>query len=208
MIAQAVAKTPEEVRAALARIQERPELNDEPSLLSRALSWLMEHLFSAEPETVSTAATVVRILAVVLAGVLLGLLVVALVRRLRRRAPTSLPRAIVRARVAELRALAAEARDAGDLARALRYLLCALVIGLGQRGDLRYRDAWTNRELLDRGEPSDRVRALLAPLIAELEAKEFGREPVLAQDVARLEELCATWLGAPGAPRGDREAAA
>jgi hypothetical protein len=98
-------------------------------------------------------------------------------------------------RVARLRREASAARAAGDLRLALRKQLFALVLGLGGRGDLEYRDAWTNRELVDRGKPSPDVRGLLSPLVLELEAKEFGRVPVLPGDVDRLEGLCARYLG-------------
>ena len=92
-------------------------------------------------------------------------------------------------RLRRLRAEAAAARAAGDLRLALRTNLFALVLGLGRTGDLVYRDAWTNRELLARGKPSKAVRALLEPLVRELEPKEFGSGDVLPSDVDRLEAL-------------------
>ena len=54
-------------------------------------------------------------------------------------------------RVLALRAAARTARAEGDVRLALRQLFLALFLGLGERGDLRYHDAWTNRELLRRG---------------------------------------------------------
>ncbi len=98
-------------------------------------------------------------------------------------------------RVALLRAEAAEARARGDLKLALRKQFFALVLGLGGRGDLQFRDAWTNREVLARGRPSPEVDRLLFPLVTELEAKEFGRAPVSTADLDRLEALCANYLG-------------
>ena len=101
---------------------------------------------------------------------------------------------LVRERVDELRGRARAAREAGELVLALRLYFFALVVGLGKRGDLEYRDTWTNRELLERGHPTPRVRALLAPLIAELDRRSFGHTPTTPADVDRLEGLCRTWL--------------
>ena len=74
-------------------------------------------------------------------------------------------------------------------------LAFALVVGLGRRGNLEYRDAWTNRELLARGRPSTEVATLLSPLVDELDRKMFGRDETTAADVERLETLCSRWLG-------------
>ena len=88
----------------------------------------------------------------------------------------------------------------GDSRLALRKLIFALVLGLGVRGDLRYRDSWTIRELLRRGRPSEEAQAVLVPLVSELEAKEFGRAETTEEDLDRLEALCDRHLGlAPGA---------
>ncbi len=134
-------------------------------------------------------------------GLLSVLLATPLVRALRRarsesQAPAAPGSASSRGqKVGELRRAARAARGAGDQAAALRYLLFALVVGLGERGDLEYRDAWTKRELLERGQPRPPVRALLLPLVEELEAKEFGRIAVTPGDVERLAALCERWLG-------------
>ena len=97
--------------------------------------------------------------------------------------------------VEALRRAAAEARAAGDLRGALRLTWFALVVGLGQRGSLAYHAAWTNRELLERGDPEPTVRALLEPVLVEIEAKEFGHEPTTERDVEQLDELCQRTLG-------------
>jgi len=97
-------------------------------------------------------------------------------------------------RVQLLRRRSRAAREKGDLALALRLAFFALVVGLGRRGDLEYRDAWTYRELFERGRPSPEVRARLAPLFVELERKSFGREPTSAADVEQIEALCDSWL--------------
>ena len=94
-----------------------------------------------------------------------------------------------------LRARAAEAQRASEYLLALRLYFLALVVGLSERGDLGYSDAWTNHELLERGEPQDEVRALLSPLVEELDRKAFGRAPVGAADVERLARIVEQMLG-------------
>jgi hypothetical protein len=102
----------------------------------------------------------------------------------------------VQRRIDELRARAQAARAAGDLVLALRLHFAALVIALGTRGDLEYRDAWTNRELFARGRPSEPVGALLAPLVEELDRKGFGGAPASEEDVETIERLSRHLLGA------------
>lgn len=102
------------------------------------------------------------------------------------------------ARALELRARAQAARASGDLALALRLALFALLVELAQRGDLEFRDAWTHRELFERGRPSAAARAALGPWLGELDAKLFGRAGVVAADLERLEGLSADLLS----PRG------
>jgi hypothetical protein len=94
------------------------------------------------------------------------------------------------ATVAALRAAAREAAARGDHLAALRLAFRALVVGLSERGDLAYRDAWTNRELLERGAPRREVLPLLAALVPRLDAQSFGREPATAEDFARIDSLC------------------
>lgn len=189
-----------EVASALEDVLARDEFDQEPSLLQEFLEWLMERITpDADPGRTFDVAAQVFLWLAILMGVLLVLLVVRLwwiSRAGRGDADDVDVQAQLRTRVERLRELAREARDQGDLGLALRYLVFCLVLGLGQRGNLTYRDAWTNRELLERGRPSKDVRALLGPLIDELEAKEFGREPTTAADVDRLEELCDRWLAA------------
>ncbi|HZO10199.1 MAG TPA: DUF4129 domain-containing protein, partial [Myxococcota bacterium] len=83
----------------------------------------------------------------------------------------------------------------GDRVAALRLLFRALVLGLSQRGELEYRDAWTNRELLERGAPPRDVAPVLAALVPRLDAQSFGHEPAVAEDVERLAALCDRFLG-------------
>ena len=189
-------RSAEEVRRVVDSVLDRSELDDSPSLLQKVLTWIVEHLLpDAGPEVESAVEGLIYVIGTVLVVLLLVLLGRLIWQRFKRKRPVDTVEELVRTRVAELRGLAREARHAGDLPLALRFLLCALVVGLGQRGDLRYRDSWTNRELLERGKPKPRVRTLLRPLIDELEAKEFGNEPVTAGDVDRLQQLCRQWLG-------------
>jgi hypothetical protein len=104
-------------------------------------------------------------------------------------------------RVSELLARARTAREEGDLVLALRLTFFALVIGLGRRGDLEYRDSWTNRELLARGHPSADVAARLGPLVDELDFKMFGDGLTTESDLERLDELCRRWLAPDTAGR-------
>ena len=109
------------------------------------------------------------------------------------RAPAS-GRALALKRAEELRLEARSARERGDLLLALRLTFFALVVGLGENGDLVYRPGWTNRELFDRGDPRPEVASTLGPLVAELDARSFGGVPVLASDVDRFEAMCRRWL--------------
>ena len=71
----------------------------------------------------------------------------------------------------------------------------ALVLGLSERGELEYRDAWTNRELLERGSPRRDVAPILAGLVPRLDAQSFGHEPAGPADVENLSSLCDRLLG-------------
>lgn len=132
------------------------------------------------------------------AAILAIVLVVTLVRRYLGRGPREEaavdPSALRARRVAELLERARAARSRGDLVDALRFHFWALVIGLSERGDLEYRDAWTNGELLRRGKPRTDARAILEPLVPRLDAQSFGHEPVVEADVERLAELCRAHL--------------
>ncbi|MBK7641590.1 MAG: hypothetical protein IPJ19_00845 [Planctomycetes bacterium] len=98
-------------------------------------------------------------------------------------------------RLARLLAEARAADAAGDHLRALRLYFWALVVGLSQKGELAYRDAWTAREMLERGNAGASVRARLAPLVREIDKKSFGGEACVAADSARLEAVCRELLG-------------
>ncbi len=181
----------ERVHAALERVLARGEFRREKSLLEEFLEWLLPRLGSER------IAALGKILPWLLAFALLGLCLALLLRMVRSAgaaraaregelppAPISLDE-----RLRELRRRSRSARASGDLRLALRLLFLSLLLALGGRGDLVYRDAWTNRELLRRGKPSRSARALLEPLVRELEAKDFGRDPVCEADLDRLESL-------------------
>jgi hypothetical protein len=188
-----------EVRRALEDVLDAPRSRDEPTLLEELLEWLDE---LASESGVSDTAVEITLwivvgLVVVLLVLLLGQALSAALRAERRpRDAADLDRGpSARERAARLRREALAAREAGDRRLALRLGFFALVVGLGARGNLRYRDAWTNRELLHRGRPGRAELLLLSPLVDDLEAKDFGREPVTDEDLDRLETLCTKHLG-------------
>jgi len=186
------ARIREEIDAGLSRAGFAEE---QPSMLEDFLRRLLEHLEIGHID--GTAKAVQWSLYVLVGAVVLWLIVVAIRHRPRARRRDRAPGGpTVRRRVAELLAQARAAREVQDLRLALRLYLFALVVGLGERGEMRYHDAWTNRELLRRGRPSSRAREVLERLVDELEPKEFGRAPIVGDDVARLEALCRTHLGA------------
>lgn len=188
------------VRERLGEVLARNDLAERPSLLEQLIDWLAPNLSTGQ----------VKLLGDVLVGIFAALAVIGLLLLVRRawhafraeslepaRAEGTAPED-VRLRVRGLAEAARAARTAGDLRLALRLLFQALLLALGGRGDLELRAAWTQRELLRRGRPSREARALLEPLVRELEPKEFGRAAVEARDVERLERLLAPHLEAGG----------
>jgi hypothetical protein len=194
----------ERVREGAAEILSRPEFRpQEESWLQRFLRDLMAAIDSPRAaEAGWVALWVLAGIGALLVGWLLARLLAeaSLGRRAHgtagtRGSPGDLQGDVQR-RIDELRARAQAARAAGDLVLALRLHFAALVIALGTRGDLEYRDAWTNRELLARGRPSEPVAALLAPLVEELDRKGFGGAPASEEDVETIERLSRHLLGA------------
>jgi len=200
----------EEVRGAVERVLSRPEFSDETPWWERLSSWVGERLDEVwefftglfEDVPLPDAPEGLRFAL----GWLLALLLAVLLGWIFVRFGGKLPVVVARGRAArqvsqrvqQLRRRAREARAAGDLPLALRLTFFALVVGLGRRGNLEYRDAWTNRELLARGRPSSDVSSLLSPLVEELDRKMFGHDETTEADVERLEALCARWLGSGG----------
>ena len=191
----------DQIEAARAAVFERSEFAPrEPTPFERLFDWflgLFEQLgFSGEPPE-GLAMAVLWALLVILAGFLFLAM-----RRVARELPQSRQRELaeevsIRERVSELRGQAERARASGDQLLALRLYFFALVVGLGRKGDLEYRDAWTNRELLARGRPSAPVARELEPLVAELDHKLFGDGQTSEADLDRLAAMCDRWLGEP-----------
>jgi hypothetical protein len=193
----------ERVRAALEEVLARPEFREQRDPLGDAVGGILEDLLDGLarlfPDVDPSAAVGgAHQLGLVLVGLAAAGLLVLLARAVqRRRAAGGAPglEAERRARVDELRARARAAEAAGDLTLALRLHFFALVVGLGQRGQLVYSDAFTNRELLERGAPRPEVLHLLRPLVDELDEHSFGRRPTDAGEVARFAGLCERLLG-------------
>lgn len=202
---QQTAASPEQVEQTLREVFARPEFHEEPGLLERFLEeffdWLGDLFGQSSPdvEGLTTGAEVLLWIVVVVGVIgLCWMLFTIGAPRLRswrssRRAQQA--SAELERRVSLLRRSAREAESKGDWRLALRLHFFAAVVGLGELGSLDYRDAWTNRELLERGEPSRAVRARLAPLMLELDEYSFGLRPTGPEDVRRFSELCDELLG-------------
>jgi len=109
----------------------------------------------------------------------------------RRRASSGAgPAGGVRERVEELLSRARAARLAGERLGALRLYFAAYVVGLSRRGDLEFRESWTNQELVARGAHSLELRESLAPLVRELDGLVYGGRAVSDEHLDRLEGLC------------------
>jgi hypothetical protein len=207
---------PEEIRAKVTDVLARPEFGQSQNAIARAIGRIVEKIVDATSEFfgigLGSAGTVLLWLVfalLIVAVVLVGWFVGRSIRRRNRAAASTTastdPLVVRRARVAELRERASEAQLAGDHLLALRLWFTALVVGLGEVGDLDYRDGWTNRELLERGRPRPAVEAALAPLVGELDAKSFGGVPATAADATAMERLVDSLLGQKRTP-GDRGA--
>lgn len=186
------------VEGVLARDEFARAVQREPSWLEQRwddfTDWL-ERTFQLELGGAGDLlATVVYVLLAAAVIFLAVRLVMAWIRR-RRETPEAALENARAVRVAELLAAARAARASGDVVAALRLHFWALVIGLSERGDLEYRDAWTNRELVERGRPRPEVERLLAALVPGLDAKSFGHAPASDADVEELAQLCREHLG-------------
>jgi hypothetical protein len=198
------------VRAKIDEILTRPEFGGNSSVIGRWFRETLEKilraigdLFGVSPRDVGDILVVVLYVALAAA---LGWIVwrIYKARSGERAAPAAGPveidpDAARRRRVADLRRNARSARTAGNYVLSLRLYFTALVVGLGEKGDLEYRDAWTNRELLERGEPREQVERKLAPLVRDLDAWSFGGVPALEADVDRMSHVVDELLGAEGA---------
>jgi C4-dicarboxylate-specific signal transduction histidine kinase len=199
---------PERVRALVEEILARDEYANQAqqgSWIVDLLEWLGEFIdWQPTPAGVSLAMELARGSLIIVGIVALAWLLFLLARGLRsaaeRPAEEDGAREVLVRRVAQLRAAALAAQQRGDRIEALRLYFFALVVGLGERGELRYREAWTPRELLARGALRPTLHAALAPLMADLDAHSFGRAPAGADDVRRYSELCTRLLGSDDPP--------
>lgn len=187
------------VRAKIDEVLARAEFHPRENPIGAWFARVLKKILEAVSELFGISSLVAgNILLVVVYAVLAFLVVFLVVNILRSRrrvkaleiAQVLDPKVQRAMRVEDLRRRARAAENAGDLVLALRLYFTALVVALGERGDLDYRDAWTNRELLERGEPEPEVAQLLGPLVPMLDAKSFGHEPAELEDVARMARLC------------------
>ena len=199
--AQGGSAEPAQVRAAIDEILAGSEFQQGTSWLDRALHAIGEWLSELFPGLASNgglfveAARILVWIVLIAVAVFLGWIVARALLHLRPAAASvsgpSADREDDRAlRVARLRREARGALSRGEHVLALRLEFTALVVGLGERGDLEYRDAYTNRELLERGKPGAEAERVLRPIVPELDRKSFGGEPADAGDFARLSALC------------------
>lgn len=185
----------EEVRRALERVLESSELRRAAAMrrVARAIEEFFESLLA--PFGLA-GGDLVWLVALVLALALVWILARALWRR--RRAPSRAAAEVASRREARLAELVAQAEQAfarGEHALALRAWICALLVGLGERGELDYRDAWTLRELVERGRPREDLRAHLAPWVEQIDAASFGGRAVGPAEAARARSFVETFLG-------------
>jgi hypothetical protein len=194
-----------EVRAKIDDILRRPEfgVNGEPSWIERLIARVLEALGTLFGVGVGGAHVLLWLL-VALIAVALVIIAWRAIRTARFERDRSAARGVPataaekrRERVADLRARADAARLARQHLLALRLYFTALVVGLGEAGDLDYRDAWTNRELLERGRPKPAVASALAPLLADLDRKSFGGAAATERDVDAMAQLVDKLLRAP-----------
>jgi hypothetical protein len=190
--------TQEEIRAKVREILDRPEFARGESAISGFIDRFLERIQRALGDLLGIGFEAAGSVMLVLVYVLLALAVAFVVWRVivavraRRNTPEIAladPVTARVARVADLRARARAAQVAGDYLLALRLYFTALVVGLGEVGDLDYRDGWTNRELFERGKPAPAVSAALAPVLQDLDEKSFGGRAATesdANDMARL----------------------
>ncbi|MAB79156.1 MAG: hypothetical protein CMJ89_07355 [Planctomycetes bacterium] len=189
---------PEAVASTLHKILTGPEFTEERTLWDDVWDWIAANF---EFDLVLPLEELFRwflIAFLILSTVVYATLWIRNVRAAKRSAGidrTARTPALDRAR--RLAEKAREARRQGESRKALRLYLFALLVGSSRRGGLKFHEAWTNRELLRRGEPSKRVRRLLNDIVVDFEPKEFGRGRIQPEDLDRLEGLVANEINAP-----------
>lgn len=206
MIQKNSAPIPDElVRERIDEILSRTEFGGRQSALSKWFSDLFEKILDAIGDLFGISSASAGTAVVVIAYVALAVALVWIAWRIVRARGSARSRATEireldpvearRARVADLRRAARKAHEAANYVLALRLYFTALVVGLGEKGDLEYRDAWTNRELLERGEPSEKIERTLSPLVRDLDAKSFGGMVAVDSDVAAMSRVVDDLLG-------------
>ena len=200
---EAGGRGPGEIERVVERVYARPEFaEEERTLMDDFLEWFSEQFdVDVDPSAASGLLDGGMRFVLLLIGIALAWLLFRFARdylRQRSKVRTSAlaEKLAIHNRVRELYRGALQARAAGDYPLAVRLGLFALVTGLGMNGALEYRDAWTYREILKRGLPDVSLLRLLGDLVDQLEAKEFGEEPVSEADLDQLEALCAEHMGA------------
>ncbi len=197
-----------EIRAKIDDILSRPEFGKvhaaESSAFGRFIARLLQELSDLFGVTVSAASVMLAVVGVLIVTAIV-IVTWRAVRSSRahergrgskeRRAASLEPSR--EERVAGLRERARAARSAGLNLLALRLYFTALVVGLGEAGDLEYRDAWTNRELFERGRPTPAVEKALAPWVVELDHKSFGGAVATEHDVDAMSRLVDEMLVEP-----------
>jgi hypothetical protein len=183
--------TPGPIDAATAQRLARQELSrpeyhrDDPSLVQRAVNWLLDRLDSVGRVAGSPAGVLLLLLAVAI--------VVLVVLALRRAGP--LGRGVLGARQADdplrpdgptdHRALAQQFADDGQLALAVREWLRAAVAVIEERGVLDPRPGRTGAEVArEAGLRMPTAQAALVQATYAFEAIWFGQRPATAADVA------------------------
>lgn len=189
-----------DVAVAVARVLQREGLPADQQKENPVLKRLGE-IFGGAFEDMAGGSVVIEALIWALLAVACAWLTVFLVRRwLARRAAAApgTPEDIERLRreqVVQLRKSAAQAEREDALGRALRLYLHALVLGLGQTGALKFRAAWTNRELVRRGKPSPEIAATLEALLDRIDPVTFGGREPDPESVSELRALCNELIG-------------
>jgi len=192
-----------EVERVVERVYARPEFTeDERTLMDDFMDWISEQFdLDVDPSAAGGLLDGGMRFVLVLIGIALVWLLLRFARdymrqRSKLRTDALAEKLAVHTKVRELYRGSLRARAAGDYRLAVRLGLFALVTGLGMNGALEYRDAWTYREILKYGLPDVSILRLLSELVDQLEAKEFGDEPVSEADLDQLEALCREHMGA------------
>jgi hypothetical protein len=198
-LAQPPSAAPDDARARLRRILDRPpfkqpEAAQTPAWLKAFFDWLgrvLESLFRPLGRiSPSAGKPVVWSIAIIGAALLIGVIVYML-RGLRRGVVAAAtteedPEANLTARTA-LDQAGGLARG-GDYRTAVRYLYLSALLWLDERNILRYDRALTNREYLDRVRDNPALRARMAPIVETFDRVWYGHLPIDAESFAAYQQ--------------------